>query len=144
MFIFRRHRCRRIICCVALLPLIVAPIGCVGKRPPMTQEQLLAVRARDDAQLLKDTENASERIVARAKTRYDADKDNATLDILIISGGGDWGAFGAGLLKGWGKVPPGAMARPKFLVWSASCATMSTCSSSGTWPRSLRRIERCS
>ena len=24
------------------------------------------------------------------------------MDILIISGGGDWGAFGAGFLKGWG------------------------------------------
>jgi hypothetical protein len=26
------------------------------------------------------------------------------IDILIITGGGDWGAFGAGFLKGWGKV----------------------------------------
>jgi hypothetical protein len=34
--------------------------------------------------------------------------------MLIISGGGDWGAFGAGFLKGWGKVPQGPMARPKF------------------------------
>jgi hypothetical protein len=34
--------------------------------------------------------------------------------MLIISGGGDWGAFGAGFLKGWGKVPPGPMARPQF------------------------------
>jgi hypothetical protein len=32
---------------------------------------------------------------------------------LIISGGGDWGAFGAGVLKGWGKVQ-GDSARPQF------------------------------
>lgn len=38
----------------------------------------------------------------------------ATLDVLIISGGGDWGALGAGFLKGWGRVPPGAMAKPAF------------------------------
>ena len=38
------------------------------------------------------------------------------IDILIISGGGDWGAFGAGFLKGWGRVPPGPMAQPAFDV----------------------------
>ena len=38
------------------------------------------------------------------------------VDVLIVSGGGDWGAFGAGFLKGWGTVPPGAMARPVFDV----------------------------
>ena len=27
------------------------------------------------------------------------------IDILIISGGGDWGAFGAGFLQGWQQVP---------------------------------------
>jgi hypothetical protein len=36
------------------------------------------------------------------------------IDILVVSGGGDWGAFGAGFLKGWGRVPPGPMARPQF------------------------------
>jgi predicted acylesterase/phospholipase RssA len=35
------------------------------------------------------------------------------MDLLIISGGGDWGAFGAGVLKGWGRVK-GGMARPQF------------------------------
>ena len=38
-----------------------------------------------------------------------------TLDLLIISGGGDWGAFGAGVLKGWGRVS-GELARPRFDV----------------------------
>ena len=36
-----------------------------------------------------------------------------TIDVLVISGGGDWGAFGAGVLKGWGRVK-GEMARPQF------------------------------
>ena len=34
---------------------------------------------------------------------------------LLISGGGDWGAFGAGVLKGWGRVK-GELARPQFDV----------------------------
>jgi predicted acylesterase/phospholipase RssA len=37
------------------------------------------------------------------------------LDILVISGGGDWGAFGAGFLKGWQKVPAQhPLAKPEF------------------------------
>ena len=37
------------------------------------------------------------------------------IDILIISGGGDWGAFGAGFLKGWQKVPAQhPLAKPEF------------------------------
>jgi hypothetical protein len=37
------------------------------------------------------------------------------IDILIISGGGDWGAFGAGFLKGWLKVPAqNPLAKPEF------------------------------
>ncbi|MFO0005246.1 MAG: patatin-like phospholipase family protein, partial [bacterium] len=43
---------------------------------------------------------------------------NATLDVLAISGGGDWGAFGTGLLRGWGEVTDPAMKRPKFDVVS--------------------------
>jgi predicted acylesterase/phospholipase RssA len=38
-----------------------------------------------------------------------------TVDLLVISGGGDWGAFGAGVLKGWGRVR-GDGARPQFDV----------------------------
>ena len=37
-------------------------------------------------------------------------------DILILSGGGAKGAFGAGFLKGWGSIEPGPMARPEFDV----------------------------
>lgn len=39
----------------------------------------------------------------------------ACVDILVLSGGGDWGAFGAGFLKGWGKVQ-GPLKRPRFDV----------------------------
>ena len=55
----------------------------------------------------------------RVKTESDAyaagkTKNPPVVDILIISGGGDWGAFGAGFLKGWGTVPKtDALARPE-------------------------------
>jgi len=59
------------------------------------------------------------RVVTRMKAQYDAYQAGRVptppvLNILIVSGGGDWGAFGAGFLKGWGRVPAGPMARPQF------------------------------
>jgi predicted acylesterase/phospholipase RssA len=39
---------------------------------------------------------------------------NATLDFLLLSGGGDRGAFGTGFLLGWSTVASGANALPKF------------------------------
>src|ERR1700750_1846627 len=56
----------------------------------------------------------------RTKARYNHNAnhkrpDPPVVDILIISGGGDWGAFGTGFLKGWGKIPKSdPMARPDF------------------------------
>jgi predicted patatin/cPLA2 family phospholipase len=46
-------------------------------------------------------------------------KDPAgAVDVLIISGGGDWGAFGTGFLLGWGEAPAAADRRPSFDVVS--------------------------
>lgn len=39
-----------------------------------------------------------------------------TYDVLILSGGGDYGAFGAGVLKGWGAVSDSDYLRPQFDV----------------------------
>ena len=48
------------------------------------------------------------------------------LDVLIVSGGGDWGAFGAGFLKGWHKVPAQhPLAKPEFdIVSGVSTGTL--------------------
>lgn len=52
------------------------------------------------------------RLVENAKARYDAHPDQPpVINMLVISGGGDWGAFGAGFLKGWSKVQ-GPLAKP--------------------------------
>ena len=57
------------------------------------------------------------RVVTRVKAQYDEYQAGRlstppVIDILIVSGGGDWGAFGAGFLKGWGRVPPGTHGAP--------------------------------
>ena len=41
---------------------------------------------------------------------------SACIDVLMLSSGGQFGAFGVGILQGWGEVPPGPMARPEFDV----------------------------
>ncbi|MFM7809402.1 MAG: patatin-like phospholipase family protein [Planctomycetota bacterium] len=40
--------------------------------------------------------------------------ERGTLDVLVLSGGGDFGAFGAGFLQGWGQVSDPTMRRPQF------------------------------
>jgi len=40
--------------------------------------------------------------------------DEQSYDILVLSGGGPLGAFGAGYLKGWGQVLDTELSRPDF------------------------------
>ena len=57
-----------------------------------------------------------QRVLARVKARYDAHPGEPLVwDVLVISGGGDKGAFGAGFLKGWSRVH-GPLAKPEFDV----------------------------
>jgi predicted patatin/cPLA2 family phospholipase len=82
---------------------------------PVSQKQLLEVREESDARLAADTRHVSTALIERTKAEYDSHPNQPpVIDILIISGGGDWGAFGAGFLKGWGRIPPGPNARPQF------------------------------
>jgi hypothetical protein len=105
--------------CTMLLAAAIALAGCAGTRPPQTQEQLLQRREAVNQRLVADGRAMFQQLLGRVKADYDAYSAGRaptppTIDILIISGGGDWGAFGAGFLKGWGRVPPGPMAKPAF------------------------------
>jgi predicted acylesterase/phospholipase RssA len=95
--------------------------GCSSaKRPAKTPEELAAMHEKA-AELSRASGRAVlEGLVDHVKAEYDeylAHKrpNPPVIDILIISGGGDWGAFGAGFLKGWGTVNKSdALARPEF------------------------------
>ena len=73
-----------------------------------TKELMAARRAEDIARA-----NELRELTTRFLTRMAAKPEPLTIDMLVISGGGDWGAFGAGVLKGWGRVK-GELARPEF------------------------------
>jgi hypothetical protein len=103
----------------AILVLLLASCGGGNTRPPRSTEQLLEARAEADREVASVHESIVTRYVTHMKARQDDHAAGRTdvppvIDFLIISGGGDWGAFGAGFLKGWGRVPPGPMARPQF------------------------------
>ena len=89
-------------------------------RPQVSEQDLLKVRTKGDEQAVTEGRRVLDRSLERAKAEYDrytagGRKAPPVIDILIISGGGDWGAFGAGFLKGWQKVPAQhPLANPQF------------------------------
>ena len=109
-------RCRVVPFFFLVVVVVVVTAGCAGHRPEKTEAQLMADRARLDEQYKATGKALFDRMLTRAKAKYDADPKNATIDILIVSGGGDWGAFGAGFLKGWGHPAGNATTRPTFDV----------------------------
>jgi predicted acylesterase/phospholipase RssA len=97
-----------------ILSLVIAAalVGCASspERTKRSTEELVVERRTDDTQRALELRELTQKLMAHV-----AQKARPTIDILVISGGGDWGAFGAGVLKGWSRVK-GEMARPQFDV----------------------------
>jgi len=103
---------------IVLFPLILAALcwGCTARRPARSQAELMELRKVHDAQYTEMSRDAVRQLMEIVKARYDQHpNDPPVVDLLVISGGGDWGAFGAGFLKGWSRVQ-GPLAKPKFDV----------------------------
>jgi len=104
-----------------LAALLQGQAGCIGaERPKRSWQELLDLRAANEAKNDQALRALRAKSIARLKAQYDdyaagRRTQPPVADILIVSGGGDWGAFGAGFLKGWGRVPAGdPLARPQF------------------------------
>jgi hypothetical protein len=90
--------------------LALAGYGPFPERDPIAQQDLLKLRREQVERHTGARRRVLVRLLERTKAEYDryttgAQKEPPVLDFLIVSGGGDWGAFGAGFLKGWHKVP---------------------------------------
>jgi len=105
---------------LAILVMLTTALGC--STPPREQitEQALSQRQIEYLRQVEEVGiEATRDLVHRLRQRLDdyqqgrAEKP-PVLEILIISGGGDFGAFGAGFLQGWGSVTDPAFARPQF------------------------------
>jgi len=115
--------CRRFLRIAVLLAaagILLAGCGPALKRPEVTQQNLLKLRRTTDEQAVAASDKLLGRLLQRTKAEYDrrlasGQKGAPVIDVLIISGGGDWGAFGAGFLKGWLKVSAQhPLAKPEF------------------------------
>ena len=113
----RRHRRLEV---AVLAGLVLGGCSPALTRPPVTQPELLTLRTTSDEQAVAAGRSMLGRVLARTKAEYDRYTTGErqappVIDILIISGGGDWGAFGAGFLRGWQQVPAQhPLAKPVF------------------------------
>src|SRR6476620_7631027 len=87
--------------------------GQLPERQAKTEAELAARFAADMKQAADENRTDIEGHVRTLYARQQRDP-NATLDFLLLSGGGDRGAFGTGFLLGWSTVASGANAPPKF------------------------------
>lgn len=77
------------------LTVVLSITGCAAiHRPPATIQSLLADAERSSPLRSAGLDTVVERLAWRSKTRD-------TVDILLLSGGGQTGAYGAGFLRGW-------------------------------------------
>jgi hypothetical protein len=115
----RQHVSPRSVFSIGILVLLFLA-GCGQEAPPrpvQSRDQLLSLRNKYDENAQTVGREITERNLERIKAEHDdfiagRAKSEPVVDLLVISGGGDWGAFGAGVLKGWGTVR-GDLARPR-------------------------------
>lgn len=88
--------------------------GCSGQSRVLDDEKLKQMAAEDEAKFREEFRAGVHRLMERTARRMDqAGQGEEIIDVLAISGGGDYGAFGTGFLVGWGSAP-GSFKRPDF------------------------------
>lgn len=87
-------------------------------RPKMTDAQLLERSAADTKQSHETFRTAVGNMLARTQRRVESESASqpTVVNFLAMSGGGDFGAFGAGVLVGWGTAQNASDRRPDFDV----------------------------
>ncbi len=114
----RRSGTVAVVVCAALL--CGVSVGCATQRGTLTQQELAERRRAFVEQQSEDWTWATRKIVRRMIREQREHLENPgspapTYDVLMISGGGDYGAFGAGFLDGWASVE-GPWEKPDFDV----------------------------
>ncbi len=113
----RRWRART--SAAGLVLVVVLGLGCQTPQRQLSHEELISRKP----ELLATAESEIQRVQQADERRIEAELRAAShepgaprqsQDILVLSGGGAFGAFGAGFLDGWGSVVDPELARPHF------------------------------
>jgi hypothetical protein len=100
---------------IYLLSILVLLCSCAAPVRNISQQQLMASKDEFVAQYEEELVNIANKSVERLRQEYLSTFDQEqSYDILVLSGGGELGAFGAGFLKGWGQIKQGEYRRPDF------------------------------
>jgi hypothetical protein len=96
------------------LPLMLVAASCAPRREVMTESHLIAEGTARKTQFRSEMVDATRTLLMRVAQETG---DERVIDVLVLSGGGDYGAFGAAFLRSW-KERTGAGAMPEFDVVS--------------------------
>ncbi len=97
-----------------LLIAVLASTGCSGRRAELPREDLYHRLEQAGTANLALQQEMNARIGRSLEADLAAGR-KPSIDILTLSGGGDWGAYGAGFLHAWSQIPADdARAMPQF------------------------------
>jgi len=87
--------------------------ACSSPIRTLSQQQLLDRKEIFSTHYQSELKDIAQKSQMRLASEYKY-SDEQSYDILVLSGGGPLGAFGAGYLKGWGQVLDTELSRPDF------------------------------
>jgi hypothetical protein len=103
---------RRLATAFAALALaLVLPACATMSRPAETDSERAQRKFREDQAAVDFFIESHQRMLKRL---VEDSESKGTFDVLILSGGGDFGAFGAGFLLGWAQCTDPSLKRPEF------------------------------
>jgi predicted acylesterase/phospholipase RssA len=93
--------------------------GCAERRAIRSDEEMVAARAAYLRERVERGDAGTLRLLNRLKRKQEAYLSGMSLappvfDVLILSGGGDYGAFGSGFLEGWATLTDPGHRMPEF------------------------------
>ena len=103
----------------ALLALACFVASCAGPTRRETVDQVRQRLAEYDDFVTAQRDVFSDTMLKRLELKYEISRHGGTpfvYDVLALSSGGQYGAFGVGVLQGWESVPDGPDAIPEFDV----------------------------
>ena len=98
---------------------LIILVACQSLPPRFTEQELIDRYQTFLRSYQTDIDLSSDKTLMHMKHEYQrallsSNNEPQSYDMLILSGGGPFGAFGTGFLKGWGQVKENNYTRPQF------------------------------